>query len=62
MDCKFLHCLCFDLKIKAKNSNNPPREKMSRTAGYYPAGLPKTWIPESEKIIIIIKKNENLST
>ena len=31
MDCKFLHVLCFDLKIKAKNSNNPPREKISRT-------------------------------
>ena len=22
----FLHFLCFDVKIKAKNSNNPPRE------------------------------------
>ena len=31
MDCKFLHVLCFDVKIKAKNSNNPPREKNSRT-------------------------------
>ena len=31
MDCKFLHVLCFDLKIKANNSNNPPREKISRT-------------------------------
>ena len=27
MDCKFLHFLCFDVKIKAKNLNNPPREK-----------------------------------
>ena len=31
MDCKFLHFLCFDVKIKAKNSNNPPRENVSRT-------------------------------
>ena len=30
-DCTFLHFLCFDVKIKAKNSNNPPREKSSRT-------------------------------
>ena len=30
MDCKFLHFLCFDVKIKAKNSNNPPREKKIR--------------------------------
>ena len=27
MDLKFLHFLCFDVKIKAKNSNNPPRER-----------------------------------
>ena len=27
MDCKFLHFLCFDVKIKAKNSNNPPEKK-----------------------------------
>ena len=31
----FLHFLCFDVKIRAKNSNNPPREKISRAAGYY---------------------------
>ena len=28
MDCKFLHFLCFDVSIKAKNANNPPREKV----------------------------------
>ena len=31
MDCKFLHFLSFNVKIKAKNSNNPRREKISRT-------------------------------
>ena len=24
----FLHFLCFDVKLKAKNSNNPPQEKI----------------------------------
>ena len=27
----FLHFLYFDAKIEAQNSNNPPREKISRT-------------------------------
>ena len=31
IDCKFLHFLCLEAKIKAKNSKNPPRENISRT-------------------------------
>ena len=27
----FVHFLCFDVEIKAKNSNNPPKKKISRT-------------------------------
>ena len=34
MDFNFSHFLYFDVKIKAKNSNNPPREK-NFADGYY---------------------------
>ena len=30
MDCKCLHFFCFDIKIKAKDSNNLSREKILR--------------------------------